>query len=74
MNLKRSFLIPLNFRGNGMVKNFMISINKLVKTACVIGKSWKQQLFKFLRNFGATPHPTTGVSPVSRKTSSFEIA
>ena len=57
-------ITPLWPQANGMVENFMRSINKLVKTACVEGKNWKQQLFKFLRNFRATPHPTS-VSPAS---------
>ena len=58
-------ITPLWPQANGMVENFMRSINKLVKTARVEGKNWKQQLFKFLRNFRATLHPTIGVSPAS---------
>ena len=58
-------ITPLWPQANGMVENFMRSINKLVKTARIEGKSWKQELFKFLRNYRATPHPTTGVSPAS---------
>jgi hypothetical protein len=26
-------------------------------------ENWKQELYKFLRNYRATPHPSTGVSP-----------
>ena len=37
----------------------MRSINKLVKTAHIEGKSWTHELFKFLRNYRGTPHPTT---------------
>ena len=42
-----------------LVENFMRSINKLVKTARIEGKSWTQELFKFLHNYRDTPHPTT---------------
>ena len=58
-------ITPFWPQANGMVENFMRSINKLVKTARVEGKNWKQEIFKFLRNFRSTPHPTTGVSPAS---------
>ncbi|GAA6090012.1 uncharacterized protein K02A2.6-like, partial [Tachysurus ichikawai] len=32
-------------------------------TAFAEGKPWKQELYKFLRNYRATPHQTTGISP-----------
>ena len=44
-------ITPLWPLANGMVENFMRSINKLVKTARIKGKSWTQELFKFLRNY-----------------------
>ena len=43
-------ITPLWPLANGMVENFMRSINKLVKTARIEGKSWTQELFKFVRN------------------------
>ena len=47
----------------GQAENFMKLLNKAIKTATVEGKSWRQELYKFLRNYRATPHVTTGKSP-----------
>ena len=35
---------------------------KAVRAATVEGKCWKQELHKFLRQYRATPHPSTGFS------------
>ena len=40
----------------------MRTIGKVIKAA-QIDKNWKQELYKFLRNYRATPHSTTGVPP-----------
>ena len=52
-------ITPLWPLADGMVDNFMISINKLVKTASIEGKRWTQELIKFLCNYRGTSHPTT---------------
>ncbi|KAL0157253.1 hypothetical protein M9458_048499, partial [Cirrhinus mrigala] len=44
------------------VERFMRTLKKAASTATVEGKSWKQELHKFLRNYRATPHETTGTS------------
>jgi hypothetical protein len=36
---------------------------KTIKTANVERKSWKQELYKFLRQYRATPHISTGYTP-----------
>ena len=36
---------------------------KCVLTAVVERKNWKQELYKFLRQYHATPHTTTNLSP-----------
>ena len=41
----------------------MPNLEKCVRTAVVEGKKWKQELYKFLRQYRATPHTTTNVSP-----------
>jgi len=41
----------------------MPNLEKRVQTAVVEGKNWKQELYKFLRQYRATPHTTTNVSP-----------
>ena len=56
-------ITPLWPRANGLVENFMKPLNKAIKTAAVQGKSWKQELYKFLRNYRATPHVTTNIPP-----------
>jgi hypothetical protein len=38
-------------------------IKKTVRAAQVENKCWKQEIFKFLRNYRATPHCTTEKSP-----------
>ena len=41
----------------------MRTLNKILRAAHLEGKNWQQELFLFLRNYRATPHSTTGVSP-----------
>ncbi|KAK3108859.1 hypothetical protein FSP39_017415 [Pinctada imbricata] len=41
----------------------MRTLNKTIKAATVESLNWKQELFKFLRNYRATPHSTTSISP-----------
>jgi len=36
---------------------------KCIKSAYVEGKNWKQELFRFLRQYRATPHTSTGYTP-----------
>ena len=48
---------------NGEAERFMRTLNKAVQTAQVGKGSWKQEIWKFLRHYRATPHSTTGLSP-----------
>lgn len=50
-------------KANGEVERFMRTLGKCVKSSCVEGKNWKQELWKFLRQYRATPHTTTDISP-----------
>ena len=54
---------PLWPRANGEVERFMRTIGKAIRTAVVEKRNWRQELFTFLRNYRATPHTTTGLSP-----------
>ena len=54
---------PLWPRANGEAERFMPNLEKCVRTAVVEEKNWKQELYKFLRQYRATPHTTTNVSP-----------
>jgi transposase InsO family protein len=48
---------PLWPRANGKVERFMRTLKKQYRTAHVEGTAWKQSLYKFLRNYRATPTP-----------------
>ena len=43
----------------------MRTIGKVCKCAQVDGKAWKQELYRFLRNYRATPHTSTGLPPAT---------
>ena len=50
-------------RANGEAERFMRNIKKIVQTAAIELKNWKQELYVFLRNYRATPHTVTQTSP-----------
>ena len=52
-------------RANGEVERFVRTVKKVIKTANVERKSWKQEMYRFLRNFRETPHTTTRVPPAT---------
>ena len=58
-------ITPLWPRANAEAERFMSNIGKIIQTAQIEQKAWKQELNKFLRNYRATPHSTTGVSPAT---------
>ena len=55
--------IPLSPQGNGEVESFMKPLEKAICTAVAENKYYKRVIFKFLLNYRATPHSTTGKSP-----------
>ena len=50
-------------QGNAEVERFMQPLVKAIKTAHVEGKEWKLSIYKYLLNYRATSHATTGKSP-----------
>ncbi|CAB4008646.1 hypothetical protein BSL78_21779 [Paramuricea clavata] len=50
-------------KANSESERFMRTIQKTLRAAHLENKNWKQELFLFLRNYRATPHSTTGISP-----------
>ncbi|XP_046574270.1 uncharacterized protein K02A2.6-like [Haliotis rubra] len=56
-------ITPLWPEANGEVERFMRILKKCIQTATAESKNWKQELWKFLRHYRATPHSTTTVSP-----------
>ena len=53
------------FRHNGETERFMRTVKKSIKAALNKGRSWKQELFKFLLDYRTTPHCTTGAPPAT---------
>ena len=65
MGFKHRRITPLYPQANGEAERFMQPLMKAVKCATVEGRSWKQAMYTFLRNYRNTPHSTLGKSPAS---------
>ncbi|CAB4012399.1 Transposon Ty3-I Gag-Pol poly [Paramuricea clavata] len=65
LGFKHRKITPRWPRANGEVEQFVRTIKKVVKTATVEHKNWKQEMHCFLRNFRATPHTTTKIHPAT---------
>ena len=50
-------------KAHGEAERFVQTLEKNIRIAHLEGKNWKQELYKFLRQYRATPHSTTNVSP-----------
>ena len=55
-------ITPVFPQANGLVEIFNRMIGKVLRTANVKHKNWRQELYKFLINYRTTPHTTTGKS------------
>ncbi|XP_062610353.1 uncharacterized protein K02A2.6-like [Saccostrea cucullata] len=56
-------ITPLWPQANGEAERFMKTIGKAIRAAHAEQRSWKQELYCFLRNYRATPHATTSTTP-----------
>ena len=54
---------PLNPEANSACERMMKPINKAIRCAEVDKSSWKTTVSQMLRNYRATPHSSTGISP-----------
>ena len=63
LGFKHRKVTPLWPQANGGVERMMRTFKKVIQAAHLEGKTWKQELFKALMNYRATPHCTTGISP-----------
>ena len=63
MGFKHRKITPYWPQANAEAERFMRNLGKVVTTATVSGSPWKQQLYKFLLVYRATPHTSTKVSP-----------
>lgn len=52
-------------KANSQAEPFNKPLMKAVRAARIERKNWKQELFKFLRQYRGTPHPSTGFAPFS---------
>ena len=60
---KHRKICPLNPEANGAGERFMKVLNKAIRCAAVEKVPWKNVAGKMLRNYRATPHTATGISP-----------
>jgi hypothetical protein len=63
MGITHQRITPLWPQANPEVENFMKPRTKVIRAAHIEQKEWKRDLYKFLLNYRAMPHTTTGVSP-----------
>ena len=54
---------PLWPQANGNTESIMKPIGKVIKTATLEGKNWRQELQRFLINYRSIPNATTKVPP-----------
>ena len=58
-------ITPLWPQANAEAERFMRNLGKVIRSALVEGKSWRQELHVLLRNYRATPHSSTGIAPAT---------
>ena len=58
-------ITPLHPESNGLVEKFNTGLEKIIHTANIESKNWRQELHKYLRNYRATPQLTTNESPAN---------
>ncbi|KAK7112338.1 hypothetical protein V1264_011807 [Littorina saxatilis] len=63
LGFKHRTITPLWPQANGGAERCMPMLKKTIQAAQVEGKVWRQELYKFLRSYRATPHCSTGTSP-----------
>ena len=63
LGFKHRRITPYWPRANGEAERLVQTLEKSIRIAHLEGKNWKQELYKFLRQYRATPHSTTNVSP-----------
>ena len=58
-------ITPLWPQANAQAENFMKPLTKAVRAAIINKQNWRKELNKFLLNYRATPHSTTGFAPAT---------
>ena len=65
LGISTRHITPEYPQANGLVENFNKMLDKVLSTSFVENRSWKQEMYKFLHIYRATPHLSTGQSPAS---------
>ena len=63
LGFKHKRITPYLPRANGEIERFMRTLKKMMRTAIIDRKDWKQHLNSILRNYRAKPHSSTKRSP-----------
>lgn len=63
LGFKHRRITPVHPQANSYVERFMSPLQKAIKTAVAEGQNYKEEIYKFLRNYRACPHPSTGLCP-----------
>ena len=63
LNIQHRHITPLWPQANSSAENFNRRIRKVIQSAKLEQKNWRQEMFRFLRNYRATPHSSTGKPP-----------
>ena len=63
MGFRHRQITPRYPEANGLAENFNKILKKVISTSKVENKNWRQEIYKCLRNYRATKHTTTGMSP-----------
>ena len=61
--IKAMVVSPEDPEANGLAENFMKSLKKIWHISRIENKNFRQELYKFLRQYRSTPHSTTGKPP-----------
>lgn len=62
LGFKHRRITPYWPKANGDAERLVQTLEKSIRISHLDGKNWKQELYKFLRQYRATPHSTTSVS------------
>ena len=57
--MAKTSVMPLNPQANAEAEQFMRVLKKLYQISKLTGSNFKQEVFRILRNYRATPHCTT---------------
>ena len=63
LGIKHQRITRLWPQANSSAENFNRMLRKVVQSPKIEGKNWKQEIYRYLRNYRSTPHISTGKAP-----------